>query len=64
MRKPMWAIQMLHGSFVQYEYSDHDFKTVLFKTKARAQSWLDDNEFWRLRSARVVKVVVKIEECF
>lgn len=64
MRKPMWAIQMQHGSFVHYEYSDYDFKMALFKTRARAQAWLDENEFWRLRSARVVKVVVKVEESF
>lgn len=64
MRKAMWAIQLARGSLVEHEYSDHDFKVALFKTKARAQSWLDDNPFWRFRSAKVVKVTIKIETMF
>lgn len=64
MRKPMWAIQLARGSLVEHEYSDHDFKIALFKTRARAQSWLDDNPFWRSRSAKVVKVTIKIETMF
>ncbi len=64
MRKAMWAIQLARGSLVEHEYSDHDFKVALFKTRARAQSWLDDNHFWKVRSAKVVKVVLKIDKPF
>jgi hypothetical protein len=64
MRKVMWAIQLARGSLVHYEYSDYDFKTALFKTRARAQAWLDDNHFWKVRSAKVVKVTIRIDESF
>ncbi len=64
MRKAMWAIQLARGSLVQYEYSDHDFKVALFSTKKKAEAWLEDQPFWRSRSAKVVKVAVKIETTF
>jgi hypothetical protein len=64
MRKPMWAVQLGNKNILNYEYSDCDLKVALFRTKSRAQAWLDDNPFWRSRSAKVVKVVVKIETTF
>ena len=60
MRKPMWAVQLGNKNILNYEYSDHDLKVALFRTRSRAQSWLDENPF-RLRCAKVVKVVVQIE---
>jgi hypothetical protein len=61
MRKPMWAVQLGNKNILNYEYSDHDLKVALFRTKVKSAVWLDDNPFWRSRSAKVVKVVVKIE---
>jgi len=64
LRLNMWAIQTKSHTYVRREYSDEDLTVLLFKTKKRAQAWLDDNEFWRIRSAKVVKVTVKIETTF
>ena len=64
MRVCMWAIELPNGNYVRYEYSDYDLKTALFKTRKRAVAWLEDNPFWRSRSAKVVKVAVKIETTF
>jgi hypothetical protein len=61
MRKPMWGVQLRNGNLIHYEYSDHDLKVALFTTKRKAEVWLEDQAFWRSRSAKVVKVVVKIE---
>ena len=61
MRKPMWGVQLRNGNLIHYQYCDHDLKVALFRNRSRAQAWLDDNPFWRSRSAKVVKVVVKIE---
>ena len=61
MRKPMWAVQLGNKNILNYEYSDHDLKVALFTTKRKAEVWLEDQAFWRSRSAKVVKVVVKIE---
>jgi hypothetical protein len=64
LRVNLWAIQTRNDTFVRHTYSDDDLKVLLFKTRKRAQAWLDDNEFWRIRSAKVVKVTVKIETTF
>jgi hypothetical protein len=64
LRLNMWAIQTKSHTYVRRQYSDEDLRVLLFKTKKRAQAWLDDNEFWRIRSAKVVKVTVKIETTF
>ena len=64
LRLNMWAIQTRSDTFAHHAYSDDDLKVLLFKTRKRAQAWLDDNEFWRIRSAKVVKVTVKIETLF
>ncbi len=64
MRKPMWGVQLGNGKLVHYEYSDHDLKVALFTTKKKAEVWLEDQAFWRSRSAKVVKVVVQIETTF
>ena len=64
MRMSMWAIELPNGNYVRYEYSDYDLKTALFKTRKRAVAWLEDKPYWRSRSAKVVKVVVKIETTF
>jgi hypothetical protein len=37
MRKPMWAVQLGNKNILNYEYSDHDLKVALFRTKSRAQ---------------------------
>jgi hypothetical protein len=50
-----------NGNLVHYQYCDHDLKVALFTTKRKAEVWLEDQAFWRSRSAKVVKVVVKIE---
>jgi hypothetical protein len=64
LRVNLWAIETRNHTFVRHTYSDDDLKVLLFKTRKRAQAWLDDNEFWRIRSAKVVKVTVKIETTF
>ena len=64
MRKPMWGVQLRNGNLIHYEYSDHDLKVALFSTKKKAEVWLEDQAFWRSRSAKVVKVTVKIETTF
>jgi len=64
MRKCLWAVRLSNGNLVHYEYSDHDLKVALFSTKKKAEAWLEDQPFWRSRSAKVVKVVVKIETFF
>jgi len=64
LRIKLWAIQTRNHTFVRHEYSDDDLKVLLFKTKRRAEAWLEDNEFWRIRSAKVVRVAVKIETLF
>lgn len=64
MRMSMWAVVLPGGNYVRYEYSDYDLKTALFKTRKRAVAWLEDKPYWRSRSAKVVKVVVKIETMF
>jgi hypothetical protein len=61
MRKSLWAVQLGNGNLVHYQYCDHDLKVALFTTKRKAEVWLEDQAFWRSRSAKVVKVVVKIE---
>jgi hypothetical protein len=56
----MWAIQTKNNTYVRHEYTDEDMKVLLFKTRKRAQAWLDDNHFWQVRAAKVVKVTVRI----
>jgi hypothetical protein len=64
LRTKLWAIQTRNNTFVRHEYTDDDLKVLLFRTKRRAEAWLEDNEFWRIRSAKVVRVAVKIETLF
>ena len=64
LRIKLWAIQTRNNTFVRHEYTDDDLKELLFKTKKRADAWLEDNAFWRIRSAKVVRVAVKIETLF
>jgi len=64
LRIKLWAIQTRNNTFVRHEYTDDDLKVLLFKTKKRADAWLEDNAFWRIRSAKVVRVAVKIETLF
>lgn len=64
MRKSLWAVKLGNGNLVHYEYSDYDLKVALFSTKKKAEAWLEDQPFWRSRSAKVVKVTVKIETMF
>jgi len=64
LRIKLWAIQTRNNTFVRHEYTDDDLKVLLFKTKRRADAWLEDNAFWRIRSAKVVRVAVKIETLF
>ena len=61
MRQFMWGVQLRNGNLIHYQYCDHDLKVALFTTKRKAEVWLEDQAFWRSRSAKVVKVVVKIE---
>jgi hypothetical protein len=56
----MWAIQTRNNTFVRHEYTDDDLKVLLFKTRKKAQAWLEDNHFWQERAAKVVKVAVRI----
>jgi hypothetical protein len=36
MRKPMWAVQLGNKNILNYEYSDHDLKVALFRTRVKS----------------------------
>lgn len=60
LRLDMWAIQTKTNAYARHEYSDQDLNVVLFKTRKRAQSWLEDNQVWQEKGGKVVNVMVRI----
>lgn len=62
MRKNCWAISR-NGQYVQ-DHSDHSqpVKTMLFRTRLHAISWLEDNPYWVRLKAKPVRVKVVISE--
>jgi hypothetical protein len=66
LRTKLWAIQQKNGSFCHDPYPESGLTVLLFKTKKRAEVWLEEPDtlrhFWRQRGVKVVPVVVKIED--
>lgn len=65
LRKKLWAIQQKNGAFLHDQYSESGLTVLLFKTRKRAEVWLDEpctlQHFWRQRGVKVVRVTVKLE---
>lgn len=58
-----WAIKIKRGGFVNMQpvnYWEAD-RTLLFRTKKQAESWLASNLFWNPKG-EVVKVTLTVKE--
>jgi hypothetical protein len=58
-----WAIKMKNGGFVQNqnrEFWEAD-RTIVFRTRKQAESWLAGNEFWNPK-ASVARVTLTVKE--
>ena len=58
-----WAIKIKGGKFVNRapdQFWEAD-RTLLFRTRKQAQSWLSSNAFWNPKG-EVVKVTVTVKE--
>lgn len=66
LRKKLWAIQQRNGSFLHNPYPESGLTVLLFKSKRRAEVWLEEpgtlQHFWKQRGVKIVPVIVKIED--